>query len=135
MKTGNDLLEELYFLERRVPERHEAGHVTARMGQAFHDAGRDGIRDVEEDDGDVRDRAAGSPDRLVLERDDEVRPRPREFGGRDAGCGLVGQVAEVEQEVLAFFVAQRLEPVAQAARSEERRVGKECRARWAREDE
>ena len=114
MKTGNDLLEELHFLERRVPERHEAGHVTAGMGRAFHDAGRDGIRDMKEDDGDVRDRSMGGSDRLVLERDDEVRPRPRELGGRDAGGGLVGQVAEVEPEVLAFLLAQRLEPVAQA---------------------
>jgi hypothetical protein len=31
-----------------------------------------------------------------------------------AGCGLGGQVAEIEPEVLAFFVAQRREPVAQA---------------------
>src|SRR5213596_376380 len=31
-----------------------------------------------------------------------------------SGRVLVGQVAEVEPEVLAFFVAERLEPIAQA---------------------
>jgi hypothetical protein len=101
METGNDLLEELQFLERRVPECHKAGHIPAGMAQAFHDAGRDGIGDVKEDDGDVRDHFVGGPDRLVLERDDKVRPRPREFGGCCAGCRLVGQVAEIELEVLA----------------------------------
>ena len=40
LKIGNDFLEELYFPERRIPKRHQASHLTAGMGLAFHDAVR-----------------------------------------------------------------------------------------------
>ena len=66
---------------------------------------------MQADNGDVCDSSVGSPDCLVLERDDEVRPRPGEFGRRDASGGFIGQAAEVELEVLVFLLPQCLEPV------------------------
>src|SRR6266566_2916448 len=51
--------------------------------------------------------------------------------GLVAGCALKGDVRKVELQVQTLQADVAKSDAARAARSEERRVGKECRSRWS----
>lgn len=86
----------------------------ARAGQTLDEAVGDRVGDVQHDDGDLGVGRLDRPDRLVLERHDEIDAVPDErLGGGPRGV-FVNEVVPVEADILALLVPQRLQAVPQA---------------------
>ena len=113
-EARDELFEQLHFLRGGVPEGDEACHVPAGVREAPDDSGGHRVAHVEEDDWDLAGRGLRSPQRLVLERHDQVRPLSGELESHRPRGGFVGNVAEIQVEVLPFLIAQRFQAVSEA---------------------
>src|SRR6267378_3115357 len=83
------------------------------MRHALYEPVGYGIRDVKEDNGDLRGRSPGSSRRLIFERDDEVHSGPDELPSRLTSGFLVWQVSPINTEILPLFIPQNLQPFSQ----------------------
>jgi hypothetical protein len=97
-ETGDELFEQLCLLGGRVPERDEPGHVPAGMREALGTPAPTGSVTCRKTTG-ISLVAAFAAERLVFERDEQVRPPSGQVYRHDARRGLIGDVAEVELEV------------------------------------
>src|SRR2546430_1942484 len=83
------------------------------MRHALYEPVGYGVRDVKEDNGDLRGRPLGSSRRLIFERDDEIHSSPDELLSRLTGSFLVWQVSPISTEILPLFISQNLQPFSQ----------------------